>query len=165
MTRLASSRPYDLRMASSAPERTIGRFGTGSVFDISQTDGKPLPTVDVPVLEGEEGTTLYDRLAAVAADEKITLERTSQLPRKTMMGYYEPTTRRIVVREASPRQMTKTLAHELAHHFGAGTYSSPDRPGHSSGYTCLQHRCQLITLALSSSFVGPEEWRLTRLLA
>src|SRR5205823_7741286 len=48
------------------------------------------------------------------------------LPNETMMGYYEPPTRRIVVREASPRQMTKTLAHELAHHFGAGTYSSPE---------------------------------------
>src|SRR5215212_9354843 len=26
-------------------ERTIVRFGTGSVFDIAQTDGEPLPTV------------------------------------------------------------------------------------------------------------------------
>jgi hypothetical protein len=82
--------------------------------------------VDVPVLEGEEGTTLYDRFAAVAAGESLALERTSQLPRESVMGYYEPTTRRIVVREASPRQMTKTLAHELAHHFGAGVESTPE---------------------------------------
>jgi hypothetical protein len=32
------------------------------------------------------------------------------------MGYYQPQTRLIVVREASQRQMTKTLAHELGHH-------------------------------------------------
>jgi antirestriction protein ArdC len=108
------------------PERTIVRFGTGSVFDISQTEGKPLPSVDVPILEGEEGTALYDRLATIAADEHLTLERTGQLPSETMMGYYEPDTRRVVVREASPRQMAKTLAHELAHHFGAGTQSSPE---------------------------------------
>jgi antirestriction protein ArdC len=108
------------------PERTIVRFGTGSVFDISQTDGKPLPTVDVPVLEGAEGEALYDRLAAIATDESLALERTSQLPRESVMGYYEPDQRRIVVREASPRQMTKTLAHELAHHFGAGTQSTPE---------------------------------------
>src|SRR4051794_14507380 len=56
-------------------QRTIVRFGTGSVFDISQTEGVPLPTVDVPVLEGEEGTILYGRLAEVAADENLTLER------------------------------------------------------------------------------------------
>jgi antirestriction protein ArdC len=108
------------------PDRTIVRFGTASVFDISQTEGNPLPTVDVPVLEGDEGEALYDRLAAVATDDTITLERTSQLPRESVMGYYEPDTKRIVVREASPRQMTKTLAHELAHHFGAGTHSSPE---------------------------------------
>jgi len=105
-------------------ERTIVRFGTGSVFDISQTDGEPLPTVDVPVLEGEEGMALYDRLAEIATAEELTLVRTNQLPRESVMGYYEPGERRIVVREASPRQMVKTLAHELAHHFGAGTEST-----------------------------------------
>lgn len=108
------------------PVRTIVRFGTGSVFDISQTEGKPLPSIDVPVLQGEDGTALYDRLASVAGAEGITLERSSQIERETVMGFYEPGERRIVVREASPRQMTKTLAHELAHHFGAGTHSSPE---------------------------------------
>ena len=33
------------------------------------------------------------------------------------MGFYDPARRRIVVREAPQSQMTKTLAHELAHHF------------------------------------------------
>lgn len=108
------------------PGRTIVRFGTGSVFDISQTEGKPLPTIDVPVLEGEEGTALYDRLATIATAESLMLERTTRLPRESVMGYYEPDARRIVVREASPRQMTKTLAHELAHHFGAGVESTPE---------------------------------------
>src|SRR5215213_7600873 len=122
-------------------ERTIVRFGTGSVFDISQTDGDPLPTVNVPVLEGEEGTALYDRLAAVATAEGLTLERTSQLPRESVTGYYEPDTRRIVVREASPRQMTKTLAHELAHHFGAGTESTPEEEtmAESCAYVVCAH--------------------------
>src|SRR5215212_5156302 len=78
-------------------ERTIVRFGTGSVFDIQQTDGQPLATVDVPVLEGEEGTDLYDRLAAIATAEGLTLERTDQLSRESVMGYYEPDQRRIVV--------------------------------------------------------------------
>src|ERR671930_550025 len=43
-----------------------------------------------------------------------------------MMGYYQPNSRTIVVRRAAPRQMTKTLAHELAHHFGGGTRSNPE---------------------------------------
>src|SRR5215218_3297764 len=33
-------------------------FGIGHVFDVSQTDGEPLPTVEVPVLQGEQGTEL-----------------------------------------------------------------------------------------------------------
>src|SRR5438105_3395776 len=40
------------------------------------------------------------------------------------MGYYVPEGRRIVLREAAPRQMAKTLAHELAHHFSGARSSS-----------------------------------------
>ncbi len=42
------------------------------------------------------------------------------------MGLYVPDERRIVVREAAPRQMTKTLAHELAHHVHGAAESSPE---------------------------------------
>src|SRR4030095_2637505 len=35
------------------------------------------------------------------------------------MGYYLPGERRIMVRQNPQLQMTKTLAHELGHHFGA----------------------------------------------
>jgi hypothetical protein len=42
------------------------------------------------------------------------------------MGLYSPTDRLIVVRNAAPRQMTKTLAHELAHHFGGAIVPSAE---------------------------------------
>ena len=42
------------------------------------------------------------------------------------MGYYEPPTRRIVLRQAPQSQMTKTLAHELGHHFSGAQESSPE---------------------------------------
>jgi len=41
-------------------------------------------------------------------------------------GLYSPTERLIVVRDAAPRQMTKTLAHELAHHFGGAVVPSAE---------------------------------------
>ena len=41
---------------------------------------------------------------------------TDELPEDTM-GMYLPGKKEIVVRQAAPLQMTKTLAHELAHHF------------------------------------------------
>ncbi len=93
------------------------RFGVGNVFDISQTEGEALPAVDVPTLEGDDGGLLYDDLARMAHSEDIRIDRSDQLPSPTAMGFYHPPTRRIVVREAAQLQMTKTLAHELAHHF------------------------------------------------
>jgi hypothetical protein len=42
------------------------------------------------------------------------------------VGTYIPSARRIIVRELEPAQMTKTLAHELAHHFAEADRSSPE---------------------------------------
>ncbi len=91
-------------------------FGVGTVFDISQTEGPPLPAIDVPVLAGVEGEEVFERLAAVASVEGLTISKAGD-ELTGMMGYYAPATRQIVVRRAAPLQMTKTLAHELAHHF------------------------------------------------
>jgi hypothetical protein len=43
-----------------------------------------------------------------------------------MMGFYEPDSRAIYVREAAQLQKTKTLAHELAHHFGGAVVPSAE---------------------------------------
>jgi antirestriction protein ArdC len=102
------------------------RFGVGTVFDISQTDGPPLPTIDVPVLAGDEGQTLYDQLAGVAVANGLTLQHQNDRLGPATMGSYSPSERLIVVREASTRQMTKTLAHELAHYFSGATAASPE---------------------------------------
>jgi hypothetical protein len=118
-----------IRPEASAPDDQIGdpatdrrgrlRFGVGAVSDIGQTEGEPLPTIDVPVLIGDEGDALYARMERLAHDEGLPVRRGSpRLVRPETMGFYSPTERLIVVREASSRQMTKTLAHELAHHFG-----------------------------------------------
>jgi len=92
-------------------------FGTGTVFDVSQTEGEPLPGVDVPVLEGAEGGELYTRLEQLAVSEGIFVRWSSDdLPESTM-GVYLRDKKGIIIQEAASVQMTKTLAHELAHHF------------------------------------------------
>jgi hypothetical protein len=109
-------------------------FGTGTVFDIAQTEGEPLPHVEVPILDGERGRELYGHLVTLANGEGLTVQvepgtpdvGTGTLP-PSVMGYYAPRERRIVLRESGPLQMTKTLAHELAHHFNQGTCSSDQR--------------------------------------
>ncbi len=106
-------------------EKRITGFGTGYVFDVQQTDGEPLPTIDVPVLDGEQGLELYDRLADLAAAEGVSLScRPAEVMPGEVLGYYTPRERRIVVREAAPLQMVKTLAHELAHHYTGLTDAS-----------------------------------------
>ncbi len=101
-------------------------FGTGTVFDISQTEGEPLPQIEVPVLTGEQGGQLYGRLKAVAKREGLSVTRGSEGLDPDSMGLYVPVRRQITVREAAPLQMTKTLAHELAHHFAGSSRSDAE---------------------------------------
>ena len=98
-------------------ERRVSSFGTGHVFDLSQTDGEPLPMVEVPTLEGDAGGELWEGLSRFAerAGVRVLTVPLEQLPRETM-GYYVQSRQEIVVGQHSQRQMTKTLAHELGHH-------------------------------------------------
>jgi len=121
-------------------------FGTGTVFDLSQTDGEPLPEVAVPILEGEEGGPLMDQLLELAQREhvQVGLDR-GELPAEAA-GAYWPGDRKIRVRPAPMRQMSKTLAHEMAHHvhltrIGQESSSREEREtvAESSAYVVCQH--------------------------
>ncbi|MBI2764861.1 MAG: hypothetical protein HYX53_02990 [Chloroflexi bacterium] len=98
-------------------ERRVTGFGTGHVFDVNQTDGDPLPTLDVPTLEGDAGAELWEALRRFAATDGVSIKvvEPATLPPDTM-GYYVPATKEIVVGAYSQRQRTKTLAHELGHY-------------------------------------------------
>jgi antirestriction protein ArdC len=126
--------------AAEATEPSTGlRFGTGTVFDVSQTEGEPLPAVAVPELHEERGAALYDALARLAQAEGLDLRRQAQLSDAQTMGVYNPGQRSIVVREAAQLQMTKTLAHELAHHF----------TGRHESYTARRHEHETIAEAVA----------------
>ena len=96
-------------------------FRSIPVFDISQTEGDPIPTMEAPVLTGDEGAQTYVALVAFATRQGLTV--TSHDPKtdgddtqSTYNGYYSPARKLIFVKQAAPAQMVKTLAHELAHH-------------------------------------------------
>jgi len=91
-------------------------FGVGTVFDVAQTEGEPLPEVTVPTLEGEAGGRLMEALLDLAGREgvEVQLDR-GDLP-DAAMGAYWMVRKRIHFRAAPMRQMVKTLAHELGHH-------------------------------------------------
>jgi antirestriction protein ArdC len=91
----------------------IRGFRGVAVFDISQTDGEPLPAHPCQLLTDTDDSGLFDRLAKVAVglgfsvtDERLTGPN----------GYTDHSERRIVIAEGrSPLQRAKTLAHELGH--------------------------------------------------
>ena len=89
------------------------RFGTGHVFDMSQTDGEPLPELGRPA-PADAPDALADHLGAWCAEQGVTVE-TRDLP-PGLYGYYEPGGDRIVLASTNtPGEQVATLAHELAH--------------------------------------------------
>lgn len=87
-------------------------FKVGSVFDISQTDGEPIPEL-CNKLTGvvENYSEIYDSICA-AAGIPVTQEDFDG----SASGYYSPTENKIVVRSGmSEAQTIKTLVHETAH--------------------------------------------------
>ena len=123
-------------------ERVTG-FGVGNVFDISSTEGEPLPERP-PLTESTEASAVSrevnKRLSRFLIDEGLLLESTPL--HGNAHGVWNPARRQIVIRRAvsvdeetgeeiplvDPLniQKTKTLAHEAAH-FLAGHAGDIDR--------------------------------------
>jgi hypothetical protein len=95
------------------------------VFDVSQTDGKPLPEMAVPVLTGSYNQELFDKLMAVASKHSLTVK--FEQPPGTgpeVKGMLMGTTIWVKPDEAEA-QREKTLTHEEAHYFTENVFSIP----------------------------------------
>lgn len=101
----------------SGEERSRLFFRPVSVFDVSQTEGEPLPELPVPLLTGEAGGPLMDALLLLCQEEgvHVALAR-GELPGAAAGAYWQAE-KTIRLRGGPMRQMVKTLAHELGHHF------------------------------------------------
>ena len=92
------------------------------VFDVSQTEGKPLPEFGVPSLTGEANETLFNQIMQVTRAQGLEVgfeSRPQQDP--DIKGMYFGKT--IWVRpEESRAQQLKTLLHELAHYYSEGVF-------------------------------------------
>jgi antirestriction protein ArdC len=108
------------------PDETTSKvlrgFRVTHVFDVSQTDGKPLPETGPSLLAGGSPRGLWDRLADQVHDAGFTLDRGDC---GAANGYTDHLRRHLRVRaDVSAAQASKTLAHELAHVLLHG----PDQP-------------------------------------
>lgn len=88
-------------------------FRAVKVFDISQTDGEPIPTHYIDTLTGDvkDFEKLLGKLMSIAPVPVTFEEITSGA-----YGYFSNATKSIVVKDAMSEQQTiKTLVHEIAH--------------------------------------------------
>lgn len=94
-------------------EITVPAFKVVSVFDISQTEGKELPTIGVDELNRDvEQYNDFFKAAELVAPVPVGFENI----KSGAKGYYSQTDKRIAINEGmSELQNLKTLIHEIAH--------------------------------------------------
>jgi antirestriction protein ArdC len=93
--------------------RQLRGFRVVHVFDLAQTDGRPLPEVGPAELTGTAPGDLVQRLATVIATDGYAVERGDC---GQAYGYTDFATRTVRVRDSvADAQAAKTFAHELAH--------------------------------------------------
>jgi uncharacterized membrane protein (UPF0127 family) len=95
------------------------------VFDVSQTEGKPLPEFEVPPFTGEANEELFNEVMHLVQTQEVEISfesRPDQDP--DIKGMYFAKT--IWVRpEESRAQQLKTLIHEAAHYYTEGVFRIP----------------------------------------
>lgn len=104
------------QLDDSAAARVVFGFRAVPVFDVSQTDGVPLPAPAMPaLLEGDAPAGVYDGLVQVADGLGFRVEDATYAEAEkngeTDFGRHVIGVRR----ERDPVQRIKTLAHELGH--------------------------------------------------
>jgi antirestriction protein ArdC len=120
VTYKAQELPPDDETPAENPPPRVG-FRVVYVFDISQTEGAPLPQLAPHGLDGADAASerLRDALLQLATAEGLTvnLHATDCSVADGLFGYYQRSTQRIhIAADASPKQVAETLAHELGHH-------------------------------------------------
>ena len=132
-------------------EITVPAFKVVSVFDVSQTEGKELPSIGVDELTGDvEQYNDFFKAAELSAPVPVGFEKIAGGAK----GYYSHTDKRIAINEGmSELQNLKTLIHETAHaklhdiDLNAPPEKQADRPdrrtrevqAESIAYTVCQH--------------------------
>jgi len=100
-------------------------FKVVSVFDISQTEGEPLPEFEVPSLTGEVNEELFSEVMTLAKSQKLNVSfesRTDMDP--DIKGYFSGTIIWIRPEEARSQQL-KTLLHEMGHYYSVDVFKVP----------------------------------------
>jgi len=110
--------------ATGEKKRIVRGFGVATVFDITQTDGDPLPldVLSPEELEGDASHDLFQNIRRQLLDRKYVVEDADEDRLGSAKGSTRPAQWDkdafglvLVKRNASELQRIKTLVHELAH--------------------------------------------------
>jgi hypothetical protein len=99
-----------------ADDVVVKGFGVGTVFDVAQTDGDPLP--NPPAVEriggaSDRGMRLFVDLFDYLELQNVPVDRETTKPAN---GYFDPVRRRVALDiDLDGDQATKTLTHEACH--------------------------------------------------
>ncbi len=97
------------------------------VFDVSQTEGKPLPEFEVPVLTGEANEELFNSVIRLAESQGVEVSFESRPQQEPdIKGMYFGKTVWVKPDESRGQQL-KTLLHEVAHYYSEGVFQIPRR--------------------------------------
>jgi antirestriction protein ArdC len=100
-------------------------FRAVPVFDVSQTDGEPLPEPPREPITGDSHERYLEPLKDLARSMGIAVYEYE--PTSAAQGFYDAKGQRIVIsRELAPNGKVRTLVHELAHAHGV-TYKDYSR--------------------------------------
>lgn len=99
--------------AKELKEIMVPAFKVVNVFDVSQTDGRPLPTIGVDELTGDvHGFEMFAEALKQSCPVPIAFENIDSGAK----GYYHTVDHRIAIQEGmSEVQTVKTMIHEMAH--------------------------------------------------
>lgn len=116
------------RVSDDNATRTVLRgWKVARVFDVSQTEGDPLPEVPVAVLDGDAPAGLRDQLAGLIRAEGFTFILGPLPEHPGAFGVTHHLARTVIVRgDVPPAQQAKTTAHELAHVLLHGEHRGTD---------------------------------------
>ncbi len=137
-------RVVDTTGEDSEPSYRLVGWGVGSVFDISQTDGKSLPqppVVEVLASTSDAGAQVYRALETYMTAQGIQVVRKSTAPAN---GWYSPHEREIAVSDTLQTDAAaKTLAHEAAHfvaeHRGLEPREHVETIAESTAFVVMHH--------------------------
>ena len=125
---IPSKKKKEEKEEEEGPEDRPMYFKVVYVFDISQTEGEPLPEFDVPALTGEANEELFAKALGLAKARglEVSFESRPGSPPELKGWFKAPN--QIWVRPEEPRaQQLKTLLHEEGHYFSEGVFGIPRR--------------------------------------